>query len=192
MQNFQDTFEARKLLFISEGKGGICLSRGRWHEHYSKVFQFQWTYMDLLKAPKFPYQENLHNKWHLCLAADAPKGFYSRCFQQALCYGGSYVQPKQFNLVPKNFNFVLKNFNLVSKKFNLVPENFNLVPKIFNLVPKTFNLVSRKLNLVQKKQSKTKKIYCQKKSKSVTKKFKLVQKKFNIVLKKFKIVPKKN
>ena len=40
--------------------------------------------MDLLKAPRFPYQKRIHNKGHLNLAIEVLKGFSSGVFR-SLC-----------------------------------------------------------------------------------------------------------
>ena len=44
----------------------------------------QWYYMDLLKAPRFPYQKRIHNKGHLNLATEVLKGFNPGVFN-SLC-----------------------------------------------------------------------------------------------------------
>ena len=38
--------------------------------------------MDLLKAPRFPYQKKLHNKGHLNLAAEVLNGFSPGVFKR--------------------------------------------------------------------------------------------------------------
>ena len=38
--------------------------------------------MDLLKVPKFPYQTRIHNKGHLNLATEVPKGFSPGVFNR--------------------------------------------------------------------------------------------------------------
>ena len=52
-------------------------------------------------------------------------------------YGGSYGQPKKFNLVPR--------------KINLVPKKFNSMPNKLYLVPKKFSLVSKKIQFSAEK-----------------------------------------
>ena len=51
--------------------------------------------MDLLKAPRFSYQERNHNKGHLNLAAEVLKGFSPSVFTR-LCviHNKNFEQPK--------------------------------------------------------------------------------------------------
>ena len=69
-------------------------------------------------------------------------------------YCGSYVPPKNFNLMSKNLvpKILLsaQKFQFSAKKLNLVPKNFNSVPKKFNLVPKSFKFSAAEINSAEK------------------------------------------
>ena len=51
--------------------------------------------MDLLKAPRFPYQKRIHNKEHLNLATEILKGFSSSVFNRVcVTHNENLEQPK--------------------------------------------------------------------------------------------------
>ena len=77
----------------------VWLSRDRLNEHYSIVWQFQWYYMDLLKATRFPYQKKftIRNTSNLNLATEALKGFSPGVFNRLCATHNKNLEQRKFS-----------------------------------------------------------------------------------------------
>ena len=73
--------------------------------------------MDLLKAPRFPYQKRIHNKGHLNLGTEVLKGFSSVVFKRLCVTHNKNLE--QWKLEPKS-ELIIFPFSKVTLKATAV------------------------------------------------------------------------
>ena len=110
----------------------MWLSRKRWNEYYSIVWQFQWYYMNLLKVPKFHYQKRIHNKEHPNLATEVLKGFSSGVFNRFYVAHNKNLEQRKFRTKEQTNNISLFKSNSESYSCQLRQLTGSISSSIFS------------------------------------------------------------
>ena len=63
--------------------------------------------MDLLKAPRFPYEKRIHNKGHLNLATEVLKGFSPGVFNMVCVTHNENLEQRKFRTKARANNIYL-------------------------------------------------------------------------------------